>query len=108
MRDSLHMPANLAIDGKLIEEACRLGQHKTKKQAVPTAVEEYIQHRRQDQILEDFGASISIRITITRPSVAESEHEGPGRYAHIALGGKVTDVSAALNVFRLYPLPKPN
>lgn len=55
MRDSLHMPANLAIDGKLIEEACRLGQHKTKKQAVPTAVEEYIQHRRQDQILEDFG-----------------------------------------------------
>ncbi|HET7890442.1 MAG TPA: type II toxin-antitoxin system VapB family antitoxin [Candidatus Sulfotelmatobacter sp.] len=50
------MPANLAIDGKLIEEARRLGQHKTKKQAVPIALEEYIQHRRQDQILEDFGS----------------------------------------------------
>ena len=53
--DNLHMPTNLAIDDKLIEEARRLGEHKTKKQAVTTALEEYIQHRKQDQILEDFG-----------------------------------------------------
>lgn len=54
------MPTNLAIDDKLVEEARRLGQHKTKKQAVTTALQEYIQHRKQDhckqdQILEDFG-----------------------------------------------------
>ena len=55
MCDNLHMPTNLAIDDKLIEEARRLGEHKTKKEAVTTALEEYIQHRRQQQILEDFG-----------------------------------------------------
>jgi Arc/MetJ family transcription regulator len=55
MCDNLHMPTNLAIDDKLIEEARRLGEHKTKKQAVTTALEEYIQHRRQELILDDFG-----------------------------------------------------
>ena len=55
MCDNLHMPTNLAIDDKLIEEARRLGEHKTKKEAVTTALEEYIQHRRQQLILEDFG-----------------------------------------------------
>jgi Arc/MetJ family transcription regulator len=49
------MPTNLAIDDKLIEEARRIGSHKTKKEAVTTALEEYIQHRRQQLILEDFG-----------------------------------------------------
>ena len=49
------MPTNLAIDDKLIEEARRLGEHKTKKEAVTTALEEYIEHHKQEQILEDFG-----------------------------------------------------
>ena len=55
MCNNLHMPTNLAIDDKLIEEARRLGEHKTKKEAVTTALEEYIQHRRQQLILQDFG-----------------------------------------------------
>jgi Arc/MetJ family transcription regulator len=49
------MATNLAIDDKLIEEARRIGEHKTKKQAVTTALEEYIRHRKQQKILEDFG-----------------------------------------------------
>jgi Arc/MetJ family transcription regulator len=49
------MATNLAIDDKLIEEARRIGAHKTKKEAVTTALEEYIQHRRQQRILKDFG-----------------------------------------------------
>jgi Arc/MetJ family transcription regulator len=49
------MPTNLAIDDKLIEEARRLGEHKTKKEAVTTALEQYIEHHRQEQILADFG-----------------------------------------------------
>lgn len=49
------MPTNLAIDNNLIEEARRVGHHKTKKQAVTTALEEYIQYRRQLRILADFG-----------------------------------------------------
>jgi len=49
------MATNLAIDDKLIEEARRLGEHKTKKQAVTTALEEYVQRRKQLRILADFG-----------------------------------------------------
>ena len=49
------MPTNLAIDDKLIEEARRIGGHKTKKQAVTSALQEYIQQRRQLRILDDFG-----------------------------------------------------
>ncbi len=55
MCNNLHMATNLAIDDKLIEEARKTGGHKTKKEAVTTALQEYIQHRRQLRILDDFG-----------------------------------------------------
>lgn len=48
------MATNLAIDDHLIEEARRIGRHKTKKAAVAEALEEYIQRRRQRQILDLF------------------------------------------------------
>lgn len=49
------MATNLAIDDRLIEEAKRIGMHKTKKAAVTEALQEYIQRRKQLQILELFG-----------------------------------------------------
>ena len=49
------MATNLAIDDRLIEEARRSGKHKTKKEAVTTALQEYIQRHRQQRILEAFG-----------------------------------------------------
>lgn len=49
------MPTNLAIDDRLIDEARRIGGHKTKKEAVTTALREYIDHRRQLEILDHFG-----------------------------------------------------
>jgi Arc/MetJ family transcription regulator len=49
------MATNLALDDKLIEEARRLGEHKTKREAVTTALEEYIRNRKQLRILQDFG-----------------------------------------------------
>jgi len=49
------MATNLAIDDKLIEEARKTGKHKTKKEAVTTALQEYIQHHKQLKILEAFG-----------------------------------------------------
>lgn len=55
MCDNLHMATNLAIDDRLIEEARKTGRHKTKKEAVTRALEEYIQHHKQLQILEAFG-----------------------------------------------------
>jgi Arc/MetJ family transcription regulator len=49
------MATNLAIDDRLIEEARKTGGHKTKKEAVTTALEEYIEHHKQELILQDFG-----------------------------------------------------
>lgn len=49
------MATNLAIDDKLIDEAKRIGHHKTKKEAVTAALDEYIQRRKQMRILRLFG-----------------------------------------------------
>jgi len=49
------MATNLALDDKLIEEAKKLGRHRTKKDAVNAALAEYIQRRKQQKIIELFG-----------------------------------------------------
>lgn len=46
------MPTNLAIDDALIEQARRVGNHKTKKDAVTVALQEYIKLRRRRGVLE--------------------------------------------------------
>lgn len=51
----LSMPTNLAIDDQLLDEAQRIGGHRTKKATVTEALEEYIQRRKQARILELFG-----------------------------------------------------
>ena len=48
------MPTNLAIDDRLIEEARQVGHHRTKKEAVTAALDEYIRRRKQVQILDLF------------------------------------------------------
>lgn len=49
------MATNLAIDDKLLEEAQRIGGHRTKKATVTEALEEYIRHRKQARIVDLFG-----------------------------------------------------
>jgi hypothetical protein len=49
------MPTNLAIDDRLIQEAQKLGRHRTKKETVTAALDEYIRRRRQQEILSLFG-----------------------------------------------------
>jgi Arc/MetJ family transcription regulator len=49
------MPTNLAIDDRLIAEAQKLGRHRTKKEAVTAALDEYIRRRKQLDVLELFG-----------------------------------------------------
>ncbi len=49
------MPTNLAIDDALIEEARKTGGHKTKKEAVTAALTEYVQRRKQLDLLKLFG-----------------------------------------------------
>jgi len=49
------MATNLALDDKLIEAALKLGGHRSKREAVTRALEEYILRIRQQDILSDFG-----------------------------------------------------
>jgi hypothetical protein len=49
------MPTNLAIDDRLIQEAQKLGRHRTKKETVTAALDEYIRHRKQQQVISLFG-----------------------------------------------------
>jgi hypothetical protein len=49
------MATNLALDDHLIEEARRAGGHKTKKEAVNAALDEYVRRRKQMRILDAFG-----------------------------------------------------
>jgi hypothetical protein len=49
------MATNLALDDKLIEQARRAGGHKTKKEAVTAALDEYIKYRRQLEVIKHFG-----------------------------------------------------
>lgn len=49
------MATNLAIDEKLLDEALRVGGHSTKKATVTEALVEYIQRRKQGQIVALFG-----------------------------------------------------
>jgi Arc/MetJ family transcription regulator len=47
---------NLAIDDKLLEEALKIGQFKSKRETVNSALKEFIQKRKQMQLLNLFGS----------------------------------------------------
>lgn len=49
------MPTNLAIDDHLLDEAVRVGGHRTKKATVTEALEEYVRRRKQTHLLKLFG-----------------------------------------------------
>lgn len=49
------MPTNLALDDHMIDEARRLGKHRTKREAVNAALSEYVRRQKQKRILDLFG-----------------------------------------------------
>ena len=49
------MATNLAIQDSLIEEAKAIGKHRTKKGVVTEALQEYIQRRKQFEIVNLFN-----------------------------------------------------
>ncbi|MCI0585620.1 MAG: type II toxin-antitoxin system VapB family antitoxin [Planctomycetes bacterium] len=49
------MPTNLALDDRLLEEAKRLGKHRTKRAAVNEALAEYVARRKRRRILDLVG-----------------------------------------------------
>ena len=52
----LHMATNLAIDDRLLEEARKVGGHRTKKATVTEALQEYILRRKQVGVVSLFGS----------------------------------------------------
>ncbi len=57
------LATNLAIDDKLIIKAQKIGYHKTKKEAVTTALKENIAHKKQLEVLDLFGSIESVKLT---------------------------------------------
>ena len=49
------MATNLSIDPKLLEEALQVGGFSTKKDTVNLALKEFVQRRKQPEIIELFG-----------------------------------------------------
>jgi Arc/MetJ family transcription regulator len=49
------MPTNLAIEDRLVEEARRVGGHRSKRDAVNSALREYVRRHRQQDILRLAG-----------------------------------------------------
>lgn len=52
------MATNLNIDPELLEEALKIGRLKSKKDTVNQALREYINRRRQKEILFMFGSVV--------------------------------------------------
>lgn len=50
------MATNLDLNDKLIIQALTIGHHKTKREAVTTALKEYIAHKKQLNIFKLFGS----------------------------------------------------
>jgi Arc/MetJ family transcription regulator len=49
------MPTNLAIEDKLLNEALKISGHRTKRETVNEALREYVQRRKQREIIQLFG-----------------------------------------------------
>lgn len=49
------MPTNLALDDDLVDEAKRLGNHRSKREAVNEALAEYVARRKRRRVLDVFG-----------------------------------------------------
>ncbi len=49
------MPTNLAINDELLNEAQKIGGHRTKRETVNAALAEYVARRKQLKILDLFG-----------------------------------------------------
>ncbi|HBM17425.1 MAG TPA: DUF2191 domain-containing protein [Lentisphaeria bacterium] len=50
------MPTNLLLNDALINQAVKLGHHKTKREAVTAALSEYVAHKKQQEIKGLFGS----------------------------------------------------
>lgn len=50
------LATNLALDDRLVDEARRLGRHRTKRAAVNEALAEYVARRKRRRVTDLFGS----------------------------------------------------
>ncbi|MEI6054649.1 MAG: type II toxin-antitoxin system VapB family antitoxin [Lentisphaerota bacterium] len=50
------MATNLLLDDTLINQAVKIGHHRSKRAAVTAALNEYVAHKRQQDIKDLFGS----------------------------------------------------
>ena len=75
------MPTNLAIDDRLLEEAQKVGGHRTKKETVTVALQEYIaQAYTTGNPLLSLERLTTSQVLITNANVRQSAYECPGGY----------------------------
>ena len=55
MWDAVWVPTNLNIDDRLLEEAVKVGGHRTKRETVNEALQEYVERRRRLELIKYFG-----------------------------------------------------
>ena len=67
------MATNLALDDHLINEARRIGRHKTKKEAVTAALLEYVKRRKQLKVL-DLAGTIDYHPDYDYKALRKKEH----------------------------------
>ena len=53
--DTMHMATNIELDDRLMQEALRLGNQRSKRATIEEALHEYVQRRKQREILGQFG-----------------------------------------------------
>ncbi len=83
------MPTNSSIDDRLIEEAQKVGRHRTKKEAVePPRWMNTFEGESSWTSSECSEKSITTRIMITSSSASENPNgdDGPCRYARLVIG----------------------
>ena len=68
------MTTRVEIESKLVNAAKRAGGHRTKKEAINAALQEYVQRRGQPQILELRGKIDYFLTTITRSCGIGANH----------------------------------
>jgi hypothetical protein len=83
------MATNFNVDDNLIDEACSLGHHKTKKDAVTAALVEYVQRRKALGILRAFGTvdfdpkyDYKAERWRSVPLSSRSKNKTPSRFRH--------------------------
>jgi Arc/MetJ family transcription regulator len=77
------MPTNLILDDSLIEEAVKVGNHRTKREAVTAALQEYVQTRKRREILAWVG-KVDYDDDYDPKRLRDRKHQDrPGRHYHL-------------------------